>query len=461
MNITFDKIDDLNATVVIHLEKADYSEKVDKELRRIQKNATMKGFRPGKAPLDMVKRLYGKGVIAEEIQQAASDALNQYIQDNKLDILGYPISSENTPSDIDIEGKDNFSFAFDLGMAPTFDLSFSDKDKLEHFIISVGDKEIDEDIEYARKRYGKLEDVEKAEAEDIIYANLTELNENGDPLDGGISEKSVSMVASLVEDKKTQKMLLGSEKGAEMTVNIQQLFNSNEGVISSSLGIAREGVNDLNPDFKLVITDIKRRTVAELNEEYFKEVFGPVDYPKTEAEYRERIKSNLENYYRNEADLWIDHQIGHLLMEKHSIQLPDAFLKRWLLATKAEHYNADNIEEKYTEEKSALMRRLVIDKIAEQYELQPSQEAIMQEARTYYVGMYRQYGMNINPEDGFLDETIKKRMAEREFVTQMADRVMYRMAYDKVKETVTLKEKKVNVEDYFKHVNEHKHEHGE
>lgn len=461
MNITFDKIDDLNAMVVINLEKADYSEKVDKELRRIQKNATMKGFRPGKAPLDMVKRLYGKSVLAEKIQQATSDALNQYIQDNKLDILGYPITSENTPSDIDIENNDSFSFAFDLGMAPAFELDFSAKDKLEHFIISVGDKEIDEDIEYARKRYGKLEEVEKAEAEDIIYANLTELNENGELLDGGIVEKPVSMVASLVEDKKTQKALLGSQRGAEMTVDIQKLFNGNEGVISSSLGIAREGVNDLNPNFKLVITDIKRRTFAELNEDYFKEVFGPADYPKTEAEYRERIKSNLENYYRNEADLWIDHQIGHLLMEKHKIQLPDAFLKRWLLATKAEHYNAENIEEKYAEEKSALMRRLVIDKIAEKYELKPAQEAIMQEARTYYMGMYRQYGMNINPEDGFLDETIKKRMAEREFVTQMADRVIYRMAYDKVKETVTPKEKKVNVEDYFKHVNEHKHEHGE
>ncbi|MBM3400271.1 MAG: trigger factor [Bacteroidetes bacterium] len=461
MNITFDKIDDLNAMVVINLEKADYSEKVDKELRRIQKNATMKGFRPGKAPLDMVKRLYGKSVLAEKIQQATSDALNQYIQDNKLDILGYPITSENTPSDIDIENNDSFSFAFDLGMAPAFELDFSAKDKLEHFIISVGDKEIDEDIEYARKRYGKLEEVEKAEAEDIIYANLTELNENGELLDGGIVEKPVSMVASLVEDKKTQKALLGSQRGAEMTVNIQKLFNGNEGVISSSLGIAREGVNDLNPNFKLVITDIKRRTFAELNEDYFKEVFGPADYPKTEAEYRERIKSNLENYYRNEADLWIDYQIGHLLMEKHKIQLPDAFLKRWLLATKAEHYNAENIEEKYAEEKSALMRRLVIDKIAEKYELKPAQEAILQEARTYYMGMYRQYGMNINPEDGFLDETIKKRMAEREFVTQMADRVIYRMAYDKVKETVTPKEKKVNVEDYFKHVNEHKHEHGE
>ena len=246
-----------------------------------------------------------------------------------------------------------------------------------------------------------------------------------------------------------------------MEVDIQKLFNGNEGVISSSLGIAREGVNDLNTKFKLIITDIKRRTVAELNEEYFKEVFGPMDYPKSETEYRERIKSNLENYYRNEADLWLDHQIGHVLMEKHSIQLPDEFLKRWLITTKTDHYTTENIDEKYAAEKEALVRRLIIDKIAETNELQATEDDIRQEAKVYYVGMYRQYGMNITPEDGFLDGTINKRMAEREFVSQMADRVIYRKAYDKVKEMVTLQENKVNVEDYFKHVNEHKQAHGE
>lgn len=461
VNISFEKIDDLNATVVINLEKADYSEKVEKELRRIQKNAAMKGFRPGKAPMDMVKRLYSKGVIADEIQQTASDALNNYIEEQKLDILGYPLSSNHVESDIDIENKETFSFAFDLGLAPAFDLSISTKDKLEHFIIEVGEKEIDEDIEYARKRYGKMEDVEKAEDEDIIYANLTELNDAGEPLEGGIADKPVSIVASLIEDKDTQKALIGKTRETVMEVDIQKLFNGNEGVISSSLGIAREGVNDLNTKFKLIITDIKRRTVAELNEEYFKEVFGPMDFPKSETEYRERIKSNLENYYRNEADLWLDHQIGHVLMEKHSIQLPDEFLKRWLITTKTDHYTTENIDEKYAAEKEALVRRLIIDKIAETNELQATEDDIRQEAKVYYVGMYRQYGMNITPEDGFLDGTINKRMAEREFVSQMADRVIYRKAYDKVKEMVTLQENKVNVEDYFKHVNEHKQAHGE
>lgn len=461
MNISFDKVDDLNATVVIDLGKEDYSENVEKELRRIQKNVAMKGFRPGKAPLDMVKRMYGKSVLAEEIQQTASDALNNYIKENNIDILGYPLASSRIDSDIDVEHKDAFKFAFDLGLAPAFDLNISSKDKLDLFRIEVSDKEIDEDIEYARKRYGKLEDVETAEAEDIIYAQVTELTESGEPLEGGVTEKPVSLVASLVQDEPTRDALMGKGKGANMTVNIFKLFNDNEGVISSSLGINREGVRDLNPDFSLVITEVKRRTVAEINEDYFKEVFGPTDYPKNEAEYRERVKSNLENYYRNEADLWLDHQIGHVIMEKHSLQLPDEFLKRWLLTTKAETYTSENIDQKYSEERDALMRRLVVDKIAEEHKLEATEADIREEARIYYVGLYRQYGLNITPEDGFLDSTINKRLAEREFVSQMADRVIYRMAYDKVKELVTLNEKKVSVEDYFKHVNEHKHEHAE
>lgn len=461
MNISIDKTDALNATVIIELNKEDYTEKVNQGIKRIQKTSSIKGFRPGKAPADMVKKMYGKSVLAEEIQNMANEALNKYIEENKLDLLGYPMYSSRIESDIDIDNKEEFKFAFDLGFAPEFELSISDKDRLELFKIEVTDKEIDEDITYARNRYGKMEDIETAEAEDIIYCNVSELDEAGNLLDGGIADKQVSLVASLIQDEDLKKQFIGISKGATLQVNIFKMFNSNEAVIASSLGIQKEGVADLNSDFKVEITDIKRRTAAELNEDYFKEVFGPVDFPKNEEEYRARVKSNLENYYKNEADLWLDHQIGHLLMEKHSIELPDDFLKRWLLATKTEDYNAENIDQKYAEEKSALQRRLIIDKIQEKHEIMPTEAEIREEARIYYFGLYRQYGLNISPEDGFLDSTINKKLGEREFVSQMADRVVYRKAYDKVKEMVSLDEKNVTVEEYFNHINAHKHEHGE
>ncbi|MFZ9755573.1 MAG: hypothetical protein ACO3DK_06020, partial [Bacteroidia bacterium] len=161
------------------------------------------------------------------------------------------------------------------------------------------------------------------------------------------------------------------------------------------------------------------------------------------------------------ADLWLDHQIGHLLLEKHDLALPDEFLKRWLMANKPDDYNAENIEEKYAQERSALQRRLVIDKISAEAKIEASAEDIMEEAKVYYAGMYRQYGMNIDLGDAFLTETVQKRMSDREFVSQMADRVVYRKAYDHVKTLVAYKSKKLSVEQYFEHVNKHKHEHGE
>jgi len=205
VNIQLEKHDDLNLTVIISLGKEDYQEKVEKEVKRIQKSANIKGFRPGKAPLGMVQKLYGKGILAEEIQNIASEAMNKYIQDEKLDILGYPIASTKIESEIDIEGSDSFKFAFDLGLAPQFELNISAKDSLEQFDIQVSEKEVTEDINYSRKRHGKMFDVESAEDEDIIYAGITELDENGEVLEGGVAEKSISFVASMIEDKKSQK----------------------------------------------------------------------------------------------------------------------------------------------------------------------------------------------------------------------------------------------------------------
>jgi len=264
----------------------------------------------------------------------------------------------------------------------------------------------------------------------------------------------------LVENAKLKKLFLGKKVGDVVKSNLKELLNNNETVISSSLGIAKEGVSDISENFNVEIKEIKRRTEADLDEEYYRQLFGD-DIPANEEEYRERIKNNLTQYYKNEAELWLDHQIGHLLLEKHPIALPDAFLKRWLITTKGDDYNFDNIEEKYAEEKSALLRRLVIDKIAAEQKLEANSEDIREEARIYFIGMYRQYGLTVGMQDQFLEETVAKRLQDREFVMQMSDRVIYRKAYDAVKEMVSIKTKKIDVDGYFKHINEHKAAHGE
>ena len=461
MNTRLEKHSELEATVVVELSKADYQDKVDQQIKKIQKTARINGFRPGKAPLGMINKLYGKSVLADEIQQMASDRLNEYIKEENLDILGYPIGSERIESQLDIENSDSFTFAFDIGLSPQFELSINEKDTLEIFKIEVTNKEVDEDIDHARKQRSQMEDTETSDDESIVYAEVTELDENGNPLDGGVNAKPISFVPSMIEDKKLKKSFVGIQKGAEIKCDVRVIFNSNETVITNSLGIAKEGINDLSKDFNVAVTEIKTRIMPELTPEYFAETFPGDDAPKTEEEYRARVKSNLEKYYENEASLWLDHEIGHLLLKNHTFNLPDEFLKRWLTATKQEDYTLENIEEKYGKEREALVRRLIIDKIAYTYDLKADQEEIIQEAKLYYLGMYRQYGLNLDINDSFLTETVMKRFGEQEFISQMNDRVIYRKAYDAAKEKISLKEKKVNVEDYFKHVNTHKHQHGE
>ena len=462
MNIRLEKLNDLESSVIIELSKTDYQEKVDVQIKKIQKTASIRGFRPGKAPMGMIQKMYGKTVLADEIQQIASQKLNEFIEEQKLETLGYPLGSTRFDSKLDIENSEDFVFAFDLGVAPSFELELTTKDKLELFKIDVTDKEIDEDIEYARKRHAKLEDAAKSDSESIVYAEVNELGEDGQILDGGVTAKSVSFVPSMIENKELQKQFIGIEKDFNTNCDVRELFNNNESVLTSALAITKEAISDLSNSFSVKVTEIKSRILPELNDAYFNEVFPGENAPKNELEYRERVKSNLEAYYANEASLWLDHEIGHLIMTKHDIRLPDDFLKRWLMETKSEDYNAENIDEKYAQEKDALKRRLIIDKLASQHDLKAEQNEVIEEARLYYVGMYKQYGLDVNMiGQDFLNETIAKRLQEREFVGQMSDRVIYRKAYDKVREMITIKDKKSSVEDYFKHVNKHKEAHGE
>ena len=239
MNVKYDKIDDLNATIVVDIAKEDYEQKVNDEVKKLQKKVVLKGFRQGKAPMAMVNKMYGKSILADELNSMASQKLNEYITENKLDILGYPMSSDTLESKIDLESNEEFSFAFDLGLAPSFELSIDKKDKLTLYKLEVTNTEIDKDIAHAREQSGDMEVVEVSEGEDIIYAFATELNEDGTALEGGVEKATISFVANMIEDKKLQKKFLGLKAGDTMEANIKKVFNDNETVISNTLVMPR------------------------------------------------------------------------------------------------------------------------------------------------------------------------------------------------------------------------------
>ena len=457
MELNFNKIDNLNATLVVTLEKADYAPSVEKELKKQQKQAVIKGFRPGAAPMGMIKSMYGKSVLAEEINRLASNGLYDYLKEQNIDIIAQPLPSETLESDIDIEKGETFVFAFDLGLAPIFDFNISNKDSLDKYVISVDELEVDKEIENLGKRYGKLETVEVSEEKDILYATATELNESNTSFEGGVNDKEISFTADIITDEAVKKQLTGVQAGTVLNLNIYSLFNENHAVIASTLGIAKEAVADLNPTFKISITEVKRQIPAELNQELFDQVMGEGVVSDIDA-FKAKIKENLEAYYKNESDQQVEHMISHLLEEKHEVPLPDAFLKRWLLNTKEEQYTADNIDERYENESKVLKEILIREKAAAQYELKVEQQDIEDASLGYTLSLFRNYGMQ-NPDFEFVKKFSDDSLKKRDYIEQMNDIAIRRKVYNQVKEIISYKEKPVSIEEFYKLIETHNHEH--
>lgn len=458
---SFEQIDELNGTLTIEIDRNELAPEIDSELKKIQKKIVINGFRPGKAPMGLVKKTYESSVLAEMIQKKAEDTLRNYISENKLEILGYPMYSRRSPSQLDVEKDEIFKFCFDLGFAPKFELNLGKSDSVILYKIAVDESEVNKDIEFAREKAGTLQPAEISEEHDIIYAALTELGENGEPLEGGVSAVNASFVPEMITDADTKKSVIGIKAGDVLNVNVFKLFNDSETVIASTFMVGKETVQDLSVEFKMTVEEVKRKQKSEINQEFYEKVFGADNVPANEEEYRARIKSNLEAYYSNEALLWADHEISHLIDKNHPISLPDEFLKRWLISEKSEVYNEENIDSKYSVEKQSLVRRLVLDKISEQFEISPTKEHIEQEAVMYTATMFRQYGMNLPYNDPYIQKYVADKLKDQEFVMQMHDRATFNMGYAKIREMITLEETPISVEDYYAKVSAHNHEHHE
>lgn len=457
MELNFNKIDDLNATLTVSLAKEDYAAAVEKEIKKHQKQITVKGFRQGSAPLGMIKSIYGKSILVDEINKLASNGLYNYLREQNIDIIAQPLPSETVASDVDIDNKENYVFAFDLGLAPQFEFNISSADKLDKYIIEVDEAEVDKEIESLSVRYGTMESVEQAGEKDIIYAIVSELNENNETFEGGVQDKEISLTADLIKDETLKSHLAGIAKGAETRVNIFTLFNDNHAVISSSLGISKEAVADLNPTFKFVVREVNRRIPAELNQELFDKAMGNGVVDSLET-FRAKLRENLEAYYRGESDHHVEHMITHLLEEKHNFALPDAFLKRWLLSNKDEHYNEENIDDRYANEAKVLKEVLIREKAAAIFDIKIEKQDIEDASLGYTMSMFRNYGLQ-NPEFEFVKKFSDDSLKKKEYVEQMNDIALRRKVYNKIKEIISYNEKHVSIEEFYKIIQEHNHQH--
>ena len=444
MKVSHSNIDNLNAVVSIDIEKADYADKVKKSLRSYGERANIPGFRRGHVPFGMLVKMFGKSVKAEEINRLVSESLYNYISDNKLNILGEPMTAEDQT--IDLDNDDNFVFKFDIALAPEINVNVDKNINVPYYTITVSDDMVAKQDEMFRQRQGKQITVDAvSEERDLVKGSMIEL-ENGTAKEGGIVVESTILSPAYIKAEKEK--FNNVKVGDKVVFNPAAACEDSVGELASMLNIDREAAADVKSDFEMTVTEITHLQPAEHDQEFFDGIFGK-DNVKSEEEYtakvREMIAAQLapESDYRFGIDARkaIETAVGE-------IELPAEFLKRWLVATN-EKYTDENIAEEYGKMEADLKWHLIKEHIAKAFEVKVTDEDLKALAMSVTRQQFAQYGMT-NVPDELLENYSQEMLKSKESRSQLIDRATEAKIQTAIKNAVTLEEKEISTEDFGK-----------
>ncbi len=382
MNITKEESGKLTALVHINLKEEDYIEKVNQQLKTYRKEAKMPGFRPGMVPMGMIKRMYGKAVLADEVNKSISDALNNYLYDNKINVLGNPLPNMEKTTTFDFDKQQEFDFFFDIGIAPEIEVNLSEDVKVTYYKITVNDEEVEKAMIDIQKRLGKEEHPEKAELDDTLKGKFVQVDEEGKDVENGYTKEG-SFVISDIALKTIQKKFVDKEKGERVVFNPAKAFKDDKKV-KELLGLA-DGDEKLNSDYAFDIEDISRTEPAELNEEFFKQVY-PSDELKTVEEFKNHIREDLAGHYQKDADKQFVSDTIDYLLENVNPELPDEFLRRWLFESNKEKATKEQIDGQYDSYAKTFKWQLIEEKLIEAYgdALKVTREDVRNKVKAYF-----------------------------------------------------------------------------
>ncbi len=454
MNITKEDTGDLTATIKVEVAPEDYNEKVTHALRELQRKTTMKGFRPGKVPFGLVSKMYRKSAMAEEVNKLLSESLNNYLLDNKIEVLGYPMAGKDRENKADFDNDEAFEFYFDIGIAPEIDLALSDQVEVEYNEIKVEDDKVDGYMKEVRQRYGNPVNPEKAEKGDLLRGEIAELDKEGNPVEGGVTNNT-SLSIDFIKDEKVQKQFIGSKVGDKVTFN-PLAATGNEGETASLLGIRREDREKLEADYLFTLTEISRIEPAEVNAEFFAKVY-PAANIETEEAFREKLRDEAREYFQRESDGFFTHEVIEKLVHDTEVRLPDEFLKRWLVDSENE-ITEETVEHDYKDYVRAMKQQLIINKIARDHDVKVERQDIKDHIKQMYA---RQFMIDLGDEEKSkqLDTLAESVMRNEEEVKKIYDQLFDEKLRELFKTTLKLKRTPIAYDDFIEKVNEHHHKH--
>lgn len=445
MKISFENADKVNGLLTITVEEADYNEKVEKALKDYRKKANLPGFRPGQAPLALIKKQIGEQVKMEEIQKFVGDNLFGYLKDNNIHFLGEPMPSDKQEAQ-DLTKPAPYTFVFDIAVAPEFELELSDKDKLDYYEITVDDKLIDEQVDVFASRAGKYEQVEDYQPKDMLKGDMKELNADGSEKEGGIVKEGATLMPEYIKVEDQKKLFDGLKRGEVVVFNPKKAFPESEIEVSSMLGISKEEAANVDSDFAFHVLEITRYCKAPVNQELFDAVYGEGNV-KDEADFRSKIAEGIANQLvtNSEYKLLIDLR-AYCEKKVGKLQFPDEMLKRIM---KKNVKDEKEVEEKYEASVEELKWHLIKERLVKTYDVKVNDEDVFEAARLQARIQFAQYGMTNLP-DETIDNYVREMLKNRETLDGFVGRAVENKLVEVLKKVVKLKKKKISLDDFNK-----------
>lgn len=448
MNITHQNSDDLNAVITVEIAPEDYNPQVDKAIKDQAKQAKLPGFRPGMVPVSHIRKTVGKALLIDEVNRLVSDRIDQYVEEQKLEVLGHPLPKEGERDEYNWDFNDTFTFEYEIGLTPVFETPFTEKSKFTEYVIKADKETLEERMKNLRRSYGKMSNPEISEDTDVLFGHLVQIDEAGTPVEAGI-DRNASLRIDLVHDKAIKKMLIGLKSEDQVTLDIRKAYDL--ATAARILDITEEGVQATDhPTVRFTVKNINRLEEADLNEEFFTKVFGE-GVVNNEKEFEAQVRKEVEDMLVQNATQKLQNDLYLEGMEKVNVDLPEDFLKRWLRATNPE-ISETELEEGFADFIKNLKWTLIENKIIRDNSLEIQYDEVLDLAKERISAQFQLYGQGQMPElpDEELKQYAIQLLQDKEQSNRLFDEVKSLKVFNYLRSLVKIEQKEIDYDKFLK-----------
>jgi trigger factor len=403
----------------------------------------MPGFRPGKVPSGLIKKQYGTQILVEELNKLLDKTIYNYIQENNLEVLGNPLPKEQ--ASVDFVNQKDFEFIYQIGLAPQINVELTSAQKFTLKTVMVDDELVEKYVKDVRRNFGKPSNPETATEKDVVFVDINELDENGNIQPGGVF-KSTSLSYERLKNEEAKTKIIGVKKEDKIIINVNSLYESALDK-SVSLSIDKETAETLNCNLQLTVKNISRLEDADLNQELFDKVYGEGKV-STEEEFKNKIREELGLMFKADADRFLSSEVQNKLLERTNIQLPDEFLKKWLMVANEKPITQEELEKDYPNYSNAMKWKLIENKIIKDNEIKVNVDEAKEEAKTFIKSEYARYGQVATDED--LEKISKDILSKEKEAQRIFENLYSKKVLDLIKDKCTLEPKEVSYDEFFK-----------